>query len=209
MIGVNNTGNVCIWPSEEALTNYVLSHRKMFKGKRVCEVGGGMASLAGLAVAISCQPQCVMLTDGNETSVSCIDASISANSELFNFPEGMISSHLLDWTNKAHYSSLENSFDIILCADCCFFDEVRSDLVQVLNALLSDNGIVVVIAPERSGTRKDFLQKAQKSYFNVKEIDQYGDDVMRMLEQHQATNELFDVNIHFPLMAHLTKKKSL
>ena len=58
MLGFNNTGNVCIWPSEEVLVHWVLSRPTLFDGLRVCEIGGGMASLAGLAVALTSQVDC-------------------------------------------------------------------------------------------------------------------------------------------------------
>jgi calmodulin-lysine N-methyltransferase len=51
MLGFNNTGNVCVWPAEEVLAVWCLERPGLFHGKRVLELGGGMASLAGLAVA--------------------------------------------------------------------------------------------------------------------------------------------------------------
>ena len=68
-MGFNNTGNVCVWPSEELLTHVVLAHDPAFYSDKVvlelgtaalCSprcaqhvvaLGGGMASLAALALA--------------------------------------------------------------------------------------------------------------------------------------------------------------
>ncbi len=67
MMGFNNTGNVCVWPSEEVLAYWcaqrlgtsscgnnsgsAAASLSMFHGKRVCELGAGRAGLAGLTGA--------------------------------------------------------------------------------------------------------------------------------------------------------------
>lgn len=69
LIGFNNTGNVCVWPSEECLAYYLLKNREICRSRRVLELGGGMSCLAGVIAAKYCNPSGVTLTDGNVTSV--------------------------------------------------------------------------------------------------------------------------------------------
>lgn len=79
LIGFNNTGNICVWPSEEALTYYVLDHLKMFKDSWILELGGGMTCLAGLMLAKYADPFLVHLTDGNSLSLENVKKSVRLN----------------------------------------------------------------------------------------------------------------------------------
>ncbi|KAJ8308797.1 hypothetical protein KUTeg_013671 [Tegillarca granosa] len=58
-----------VWPSEEILAHYCLTHSDMFRDKSICELGGGMTCLAGIATAINSEAKYVEVSDGNEESV--------------------------------------------------------------------------------------------------------------------------------------------
>lgn len=75
LVGVDNTGNICIWPAEVVLL-YVLTTEEYYKrlivdSKRVLELGGGLTAMAGLGLAISRDAASseVVVTDGHPDCV--------------------------------------------------------------------------------------------------------------------------------------------
>lgn len=68
LFGVDNTGNICTWPSEAILLFTLLQVdwiRQQLSGKRVLEIGGGQTALAGLGLAVEGACSSVVVTDGH------------------------------------------------------------------------------------------------------------------------------------------------
>lgn len=195
LMGFNNTGNVCIWPSEETLTYYIVANLSLFNNKTIIELGGGMSCLAGLFCAKYGHSKCVTLTDGNKISTDNVQISIYGNS--FECP---VDCRILKWG----HCDLKMIFDVILCADCLFFDDARSDLVETLWKLLKTDGMALVMAPKRGHTLKTFISESEKIGFVCKKIVNYNQTVW---EKHLALldNSEYDDNVHYPILIELTK----
>lgn len=195
MMGFNNTGNVCVWPSEEVLAHYCLENQEQFRGKSVCELGGGMTCLAGLMLALTAVPTQVMLTDGNTMSVENVRHILRANAERLSGVE--ISSEVLLW-DEAFIHSEHSRFDFVVCADCLFFVELHQILCLVIQKLLVPGGTALLLNPARSGTLDQFVRVAE-NLFAVRKIEKYSELVW---EKHCAalTSDRYKSDLHYPVL---------
>ncbi|KAE8742699.1 hypothetical protein FOCC_FOCC011731 [Frankliniella occidentalis] len=209
LMGFNNTGNICVWPSEEVLAYYGLCNKQLFSCKSILEVGGGMSCLAGLMIGKYTSASKVLLTDGNIFSMENVGCILEKNG----FGKSTrITSSVLQWGKQPTLNIINQSvelptsrYDIILCADCLFFDDVRQDLVQTIFNFMADDGIALVTAPRRAGTLEKFCEEASNAGFiwSLKEV--YNEHIWDRHLQLKANNESYDENIHYPLLLQLQK----
>uniref|UniRef100_A0A914VN74 Calmodulin-lysine N-methyltransferase n=1 Tax=Plectus sambesii TaxID=2011161 RepID=A0A914VN74_9BILA len=202
LVGFNNTGNVCIWPAEEVMAYYVGKYAKICAGRRVVELGAGMTGVAGLCAA-SVKAESVLLTDGNEKSVANLDLIVRHS----NFSN--VSARLLRWDAPADLEGLEHSVDIILAADCLFFNEYRLPLLDTIVKLLSSNGEAYIFAPSRSGTFDKFADLAKLRDELSIEIETDYDEVVSSGRDAAAllcASNGFDENLHYPKLIVLRRK---
>lgn len=199
--GFNNTGNVCVWPSEEVMTYYCMQHLGDFKDQLVCELGGGMTCLAGVALGIYSEARHVELTDGNEESVENLEKIIDRNQ----FNSTTVATRLLRWGETEIREDLKFQFDSVICADCLFFDDGREALSQLIYDLLKPGGTALLFAPSRNKTFEKFQEIATKS-FEVQVESEYDSQVWKThLKLLTDSSDTYDESLHFPIFMHLKK----
>lgn len=197
MMGFNNTGNVCVWPSEEVLAHFCLQSRRQFCGKSVCELGGGMTCLAGLSLALTGSPSRVVLTDGNPTSVENIRCIVAANSAaLAGLENTRVTADVLLWSDQDCRG--DEPFDFVICADCLFFVDLHDSLCQMIGRLLSPGGRAYLLNPRRGGTLEQFVEVAERT-FVVSRCDTYSRWVW---QKHRAAMETdrYKSDLHYPVL---------
>lgn len=208
LLGFNNTGNVCVWPSEEVLTYYCLRNSDIFSKKTVCELGGGMTCLAAVALATSCDASEIYMTDGNKQSVSNLEQIVSRNQ--MSFRCNNVHAGLLRWGKDVNLGSHKGHYDYIISADCLFFDEGRSDLASVIFQLLKPEGEALILAPRRGDTFQQFVDVAAAASLCPAVSQMYDDVVWNLHLQNVAKGlDVYDETLHYPWLLHLTKRVSL
>lgn len=202
LIGFNNTGNICIWPSEEVLAYYVLHHLSAFHQRRVLELGGGMSCMAGLLIAKYTEAHFVHLTDGNDLSVQNANEMLSQNLPVQSVANVLCS--ILKWENINQSIPEDAQYDCILSADCLFFDSVRPALVNALWQFMKPTGFALIMAPCRGNTLEIFIQQAKQRGFNCCMRKCYNRTIWQKHLKLLETN-VYDEDIHYPILIEITK----
>lgn len=200
LMGFNNTGNVCLWPSEEALAYHILHHLPAFHQLRVLELGGGMTCLAGLLIAKYTQATFIHLTDGNDLSIQNANETLSQNT--INLMEKVICS-VLKWENIDNVHE-DAQYDCIISADCLFFDSARSSFINALWLFMKPTGFGLIMAPCRGDTLNIFLQQATQKGFNCQLRKCYNRTIWQKHLELLDTS-VYDENIHYPILIEVTK----
>ncbi|KAI0206081.1 putative methyltransferase-domain-containing protein [Astrocystis sublimbata] len=153
-----------LWPAGMTLARYMLRyHAKSLVGKRILELGAG-GGLVGLAVARGCElgdnhPP-LYITDQMEM-FSLMQHNIALN-EL----EGKVERMLLNWGEPLPAKVLANPPDVILAADCVYFEPAFPLLQTTLSDLfvLNPRAVVYFCFMKRRRADLQFLKQARRRY---------------------------------------------
>ncbi|GMF34817.1 unnamed protein product [Phytophthora lilii] len=223
--GVDNTGNIRTWPSEQILLSYLLSssvcvevQRRGGSGDRAlpitcCELGGGMAGLASLGL-LACAPvdlERVVVTDGNPLSVKNLQLCIEENrmQKVFRAKSAdtQVTAELLRWDRTATLrEDLQQQFDLVFASDCLFFEDFHDDLAHTIKSLLRPgSGRCLLLQPSRNGSMERFCAVAERHGFSIQQSREYDPEIVRKHGEYQRTIPDYVPDVHLPVLLSLTQ----
>eukprot|EP00741_Cyanophora_paradoxa_P009988 tig00000157_g9674.t1 len=223
--GVDNTGNVCLWPAEEVLAYYIVSNPALFRDTRVCELGAGVG-LASFALAAAASPARACATDGNPLVVENLAHNAAACGADLPRP---LEARCLPWQDPVP-PDMRGAFDWVLAADCCFFEQYHDGLLETVWNLLapctppphsSDDPdetpvhyvvprppAALFVAPRRGRTLENFVRRASERGFDTELREEYDGEVWRRHEAElRAGGGRYDPGLHYPLLLVLTPRR--
>lgn len=122
-----------VWPASVALARMLAHVPSLTAGKRVLELGCGLA-VSGLASATAGAAS-VLLTDRDESVLGLVQQSVEANG----IPEGQVTTALLEWGSDAETLAEvlgPEPIDVIIGADILYDETAPAKLANLLDSLL-------------------------------------------------------------------------
>ncbi|KAJ5081419.1 hypothetical protein NUU61_009683 [Penicillium alfredii] len=153
-----------LWPAGMVLAKYLLcQHRSNLSDKTIVELGAG-GGLVGLAVARGCeigQPP-IYVTD-QEPMLPLMEANIQLNCL-----SSTVSATVFNWGEPEPENFPEP--DVILAADCVYFEPAFPLLISTLKGLLGPRSVCYFCFKRRRRADLRFMKMAKK-VFDIQEID--------------------------------------
>jgi len=110
----------------------------------------------------------------------------------------------LDWKDKSSSINMESKWDIILCADCLFFDDGREALVETMLRITTNNGLILIMAPRRGRTLDQFLELCHDKFLVY--LQEEFDREVTLLHQEKMMNPNYNADDNYPLLVQLRKR---
>ncbi|KAI9886863.1 MAG: hypothetical protein M1823_001299 [Watsoniomyces obsoletus] len=144
-----------IWPAGIVLGKYML---------RKIELGAG-GGLTGLAVAKGCK-----LTNPLYITDQAVMLELMQENIRLNGLEDRVIPHVLNWGEEALPETLPSKPDIVLAADCVYFEPSFPLLLETLTSLVGPHSTVFFCFKKRRRADLRFMKMARK-VFVVEEIE--------------------------------------
>ncbi|KAL3456824.1 putative methyltransferase-domain-containing protein [Aspergillus heterothallicus] len=148
-----------LWPAGMVLAKYLIrQHHSTLVDKTIVELGAG-GGLVGLGVASGCKigPSPIYITD-QVPMLPLMEANIALNNL-----SSLVRAEVLDWGEPVS-SRIPKHPDIILAADCVYFEPAFPLLISTLHDLLGPKSICYFCFKKRRRADLRFLKMARKAF---------------------------------------------
>ena len=153
-----------LWPAGMVLSKYMLrKHRDDLVDKETLELGAG-GGLVGLAVAIACKTNTTLHITDQQPMFELMKRNITLNNL-----DSRVTASVYDWGTPTP-SQLPLHPDIILAADCVYFEPAFPLLQQTLRDLIGKNTVCYFCFKRRRRADLTFMKAARKM-FDVKAVE--------------------------------------
>lgn len=150
-----------LWPAGIALARYLLTyHRKSLRRASIIEIGAG-GGLVGLAVALGCEiPRQVVLTD-QQPMLNLMEKNIQLNKL-----DTQVCARVYDWGSKPvpTFPTTSGHADIVLAADCVYFEPAFPLLLQTLDDLIGPTTVCYFCFKKRRKADMRFIRDMMKKF---------------------------------------------
>ncbi|KAM0149863.1 hypothetical protein ACHAQE_000584 [Botrytis cinerea] len=156
-----------LWPAGMVLAQHMLRyHKDDLRNAKILELGAG-GGLVGLAVALACDLQHPLILSDMEVMYELMKQNIALN-EVSSKVEPLI----LNWGEPLPELVVKDKPDVILAADCVYFEPAFPLLLQTLEELLelSKDAVIYFCFKKRRKADMQFMKKAKKKFL-VEEIE--------------------------------------
>ncbi|KAJ5570761.1 hypothetical protein N7535_004421 [Penicillium sp. DV-2018c] len=147
-----------LWPAGMVLSRYLLTrHTTDLSNKTIVELGAG-GGLVGLAVARGCQfKEPICITD-QEPMFSLMKTNIQLNNL-----ESNVTAAILNWGEPIP-DQIPAKPDVILAADCVYFEPAFPLLITTLKDLLGPDSVCYFCYKRRRRADMRFMKMAKKAF---------------------------------------------
>ena len=135
-----------LWPSSIGLSEYILNNKRLFKNKKILELGCGLG-LTGMAARTADAD--VVFSDYDPLALEFTRRNFRRN---FDHPAKVL---LLDWRKPI----VEEQYDMIIGADILYERKMMSPLLNLCKQALTKEGLVLLAEPGRI-VAQEFLSMA-------------------------------------------------
>ncbi|KAJ5787419.1 hypothetical protein N7457_002409 [Penicillium paradoxum] len=159
-----------LWPAGMTLAKYLLRrHAADLSDKSIVELGAG-GGLVGLAIARECQLEQPLYITDQEPMFSLMKSNIQLNNL---GPKATAA--ILNWGEPIP-SQIPSQPDVILAADCVYFEPAFPLLITTLKDLLGPNSVCYFCYKRRRRADMRFMKMAKKAFHMEPVLDDPGAD---------------------------------